>query len=104
MRPDSEVIKSLSVEFHLIVSAEDEFLSHLANAVNDLIHNDFLALVQILYRRDISESKLKKTLQKYTDQDAGLIIGQLLIERETQKNRSREQFKRDDTAGEKERW
>ena len=103
MIPDSEVVKSLSGEFHL-TPGKGDFLDHLANAINYLIRNDFSRLVQILYRMDVSEKKLKEMLVKHPDDEAGLIIGKLLIERESQRIRTRRQFNRNDNIPEDEKW
>jgi len=104
MIPDIKIIKSLSDEFELADSKQNDFMKHLSRAINYLIQNDFSRLVQILYRMDISESKLKEMLAVNKGQDAGLIIGQLLIEREQQKILSREKFKPEDDIPENEKW
>jgi hypothetical protein len=49
----------------------------LANAINDLIKNDFSKLVQLLYRIDVSEAKLKYILQAHPNEDAGKLIAAL---------------------------
>lgn len=41
----------------------------LAIAINELIKNDFSKLVQLLYRIDVSEAKLKYILQTHTNED-----------------------------------
>jgi hypothetical protein len=57
--------------------------------LNRLLENDFSRLVQILYRVDVDEAKLKRMLNNNTGQDAAGIIASLLIEREEQKALSR---------------
>jgi hypothetical protein len=104
MIPDIKTIKLLSDEFHLGDSKETDFMKHLADAINYRIENDFPGLVQILYRMDISESTLKEMLALNAGHDAGLIIGQLLVDRERQKILSREQFKQNDDIPEDEKW
>lgn len=53
--------------------------------LNFLLINDFPALVQILYRVDVSESKLKKVLAENKQADAGDLLTELMIERQVQK-------------------
>ena len=51
----------------------------LADKINDLINHDFNQLIQILYRIDVSEKKLKITLQENKNEDALKFINQSLI-------------------------
>ena len=104
MKPNNEIIQSLSNEFRLLPPEEGQFIHQLAHSINDLIENDFAGLVQILYRKDISESKLKELLAENTGHDSGWIIANLLIEREQQKIESRKLYKRDDNIAEDEKW
>jgi hypothetical protein len=68
------------------------FMESLASEINDLIKNDFEKLVNLLYRIDVSESKLKSMLQSNPDTDAGHIIAGLLIERQLQKIKLKKEF------------
>ena len=63
----------------------------LAEKINHLIVDDFSSLVHILYRIDVSEKKLKTLLKENTEANAGRIIAGLVIERQLQKIRSRQQ-------------
>jgi len=77
----------------------------LAGKINELIQNDFERLVSILYRVDVNETKLKQVLQNNPGTDAGLIIADLMIERQEEKARSRSQFRQPDTdIDEEEKW
>lgn len=104
MKPNIEIIHALSGEFHLLHPEESQFIDQLALRINELIENDFAGLVQILYRKDISETKVKGLLAQNTGQDSGWIIAKLLIEREQQKIESRKLYKRDDDTDECEKW
>ena len=79
-------------------------MQKLSEAINYLIQHDFSRLVQILYRADISESRLKEMLAENPGHDAGLIIAELVVEREREKIFSRLQNKRDDDIPEDEKW
>jgi hypothetical protein len=74
-------------------------------AVNELINHDFDALLQLLYRVDVSESKLRTMLQQLPGSDAAEIIANLLVERHLQKIKSRrENQQRDESISDDERW
>jgi hypothetical protein len=61
-------------------------------------------LVNLLYRIDVSEKNLKELLAKNPKQDAGDIIAMLIIERQLQKIKSRQQFKTDADFEGEEKW
>jgi hypothetical protein len=64
--------------------------------INYLLLNDFNKLVNILYRVDVDEQKLKTLLSGQPQTDAGEIIADLLIRRQEQKLAARESFKPDE--------
>ena len=73
--------------------------------INNLIETDFEKLVSILYRIDVNEIKLKKLLLENNGEDASKIIADLIIERQMQKIKSRQQYsKRDDNMSDDEKW
>ena len=79
----------------------------LEELINHLLNNDFEKLINILYRIDVREEKLKVLLKENADKNASSIIADLVIERQIQKIKSRQQFsqrKNDDDADENERW
>ncbi len=49
--------------------------------INDCIKNDFNKLVQLLYRIDVSEEKLKSILQSHPNEDAAKLIATVIVER-----------------------
>jgi hypothetical protein len=104
MNPDSAIIRSLSDQFYLSIPGTQDFREQLVYAINNLIQNDFPRLVQILYRMDISEARLKDMVVAHEGHDAGLIIADLLIERERQKIESRKTFKQRGHIPEDEKW
>ena len=80
----------------------------LAERLNALIDTDFSALVQLLYRVDVSEPRLRQLLQENTTMDAGRLIARLLLERQWQKILTRKAFSREkpkeNDPDEEERW
>ena len=97
--------RELSNDFHVAdTNNREELESKLADAINQLIEKDFSRLVMILYRLDISESKLKKSLRENTGENAGKLIAGLIIERQLQKQNSRQQSQSRPDIPDDEKW
>jgi len=83
----------------------EQLKEQLSQHINQLILTDFQKLVSLLYRIDVSEEKLKYLLRENADQDASLIIADLIIERQMEKIRTRQQFSQPDkTHDEENTW
>jgi len=81
------------------------WLIQLEEKINGLLVGDFDRLISILYRMDVSESKLKQLLKENQAEDAAKIIALLMIERQAEKIKSRQQFsQRDNDIDENEKW
>ena len=104
-------------EQQLIISLNDALSIKIGNAlsweeiqlvvkekVNQLLQNDFHGLITLLYRLDVSEEKLKSLLETNQDQDAAGIISQLIVERQLQKIKSRDELRNNDHISEEEKW
>jgi uncharacterized protein YtpQ (UPF0354 family) len=96
-RPEDwhELIKNLNHSYGLELAKQlsaDGLEAVLAEKLNSLIHSDFNALVSILYRIDVDESRLKELLKTDDGQDAGKIMARLIIERQRQKIQTRKVF------------
>ena len=87
--------QSLEIELDENIS-EESLKEKLSFHINKLIQSDFNRLVSVLYRIDISESKLKLLLKEHPGRDAADIIAELIIERQLQKIKSRQEFYRND--------
>lgn len=72
--------------------------------LNYLLVNDFSALVQILYRVDVSEQKIKNVLQENKEADAGDLLAELILERQAIKQSMRSTPPPPDDIPEEERW
>ena len=83
---------------------EDENIRLIINRINELLQQDFHALVNILYRIDISEEKLKSLLKSQPGTDAAVLITRLIIERQKEKLRSRDINKTFGDIPEDEKW
>lgn len=82
---------------------ENSFETQLAEKINQLIQQDFGALVQLLYRIDVSEDRLRRMLADNSE-DAGILIARLIMERQWQKIETRRKYRREDGADDDERW
>ncbi len=92
---NNELIESLNKELSVSLPEKlsyDELQAQLAEYINTLIKNDFEKLIAYLYRIDVSEKKLKSILHRFPQEDAGNIIALLIMERQQQKIKTREQF------------
>jgi len=65
----------------------------LANRINTMITADFNGLITLLYRVDVSETKLKQLLRENAGTDAGLLIARLVLERQWQKIETRRKYR-----------
>jgi hypothetical protein len=94
-----------SMEIDLPENISFELLKkRLSSHINFLIQSDFQKLVSILYRVDVSESKLKHLLKENQGFDAANIITDLIIERQLQKIRSRQEYRKDENISDDEKW
>jgi len=96
---------SLDLELKESISM-DELKNLLSGHIHHLINNNFNKLVGILYRIDVSETKLRELLEDKHAEDAGIIIAELIIERQIQKIQSRENYrtKGENSIDENEKW
>ena len=76
----------------------------LVSAVSMLINHDFAKLVQLLYRIDVSEKKLREALDENKDKDSAEIIAELIIERQLQKIKTRKENQGNKEIDENEKW
>ena len=94
----------LAIELPDNISMED-LTGAIAIEVNHLIDKNFQKLVGILYRMDVSEPKLKNLLANHPQADAGIIIAQLMIERQLQKIATRKQYRQNNgNVNEEDKW
>lgn len=82
----------------------DNLFASLAVYINSLIADHFDELITLLYRLDVNEKKLKDLLQQHAGENTADIIAGLIIERQEQKIKTREQFKTYTNIPEEEKW
>jgi hypothetical protein len=83
---------------------KEELTQKLAHYLNHLMLHDFSQLVQLLYRIDVDEKKVKAVLQQNPDKDAGNLLAQLLIERQKAKDQNQNVLPSYDSESQEERW
>jgi hypothetical protein len=98
----SQLSRSLEIELPIEKSLP-ELQYILADYINYLINNDFDKLLRVLYKVDVSEKILQTNLQEQK-RDAGTAIAEMILERQLQKIKTREQFKSDEDIPENEKW
>jgi len=93
--PEQLMNKLISHEFPEVLEkySENDLANHLAIYINELIDKDFNKLINLLYRIDISEQKLKIALQNEDKTiSSSKTIAKLIIERQLQKLEFRKKF------------
>jgi hypothetical protein len=102
----SAIIPELAKTLGLSVSENETVLNRewLAGIIDNLLDKDFERLVFLLYRMDVNEDKLKRLLKENEGRDAGIIIADLMIERQLQKIKSREEHLPKEDIDDEERW
>ncbi|HEY5391795.1 MAG TPA: hypothetical protein VIJ57_06750 [Hanamia sp.] len=64
----------------------------LLDLINELIQKDFNALLQLLYRIDVDEKKIRLYLNQNKNLDSAELLTDMVIERQLQKIKSRHKF------------
>ena len=104
MNDIEQIEQLLNQNKQLNVVQKEKLRDQLVNLINHLLLNDFNKLVQLLYRVDVSEQKLKELLQKNLTTDAAFIITDLLIERQEEKIKMKNSFKTDNNISDDDKW
>src|SRR5690242_2417904 len=88
----------------LQVNSSEKVKKKLMDLLNELINNDFEALIQLLYRIDVNEKKIRDLLNENDSKDAASVIADLVIERQLQKIESRKNYRSKNDNSNEERW
>ena len=86
------------------VFEKEQLRKDIAGYVNFLLLEDFNGLVQLLYRVDVSEEKLKAVLRDNPGTDAAVLIADLLISRQEEKLKNRQPPTEDPDIPADEKW
>jgi hypothetical protein len=103
---EANVFEQALLQLHHQLSTAEEFeiKENLAGFINFLLLNNFNRLLEILYRVDIDEEKLKQLLRENPHTDAAHIITDLIILRQKEKIQTKKDFKQDVDIDEDEKW
>lgn len=90
----TKALSKISSDLELSNESSNDQFAQLSTYLNELINRDFNAVVQILYRMDVSEAKVRqKLVNPLPEETAGSILAHLLIQREMEKMKWRERYK-----------
>ena len=99
------VKQQLSPEFNIREEGStEEWMAMLAARINQMIQADFSGLVNLLYRLDVSEARIKAVLNGQPGTDAGILIAGLMVERQMEKIKTRQQFRSAKDISDDEKW
>jgi hypothetical protein len=79
-------------------------LEDMAHVIRQLIDQDFPKLVQLLYRLDVPEGKLRQVLIENPEGDAGMLIAKMVAERIAQREKNKTMFPKQEDIPEDEKW
>jgi len=103
-----DIIPAINASFELSLpgtTSYEELKEKLVAHINQLINYDFERLVYHLYRIDVNEEKMRQLLERKEGENAAALIADLIIERQIEKIKSRQQFRqRDNNIDENEKW
>ncbi|MFQ3215273.1 MAG: hypothetical protein ACJAT1_000405 [Marivirga sp.] len=78
------------------LSSKEGFISYLSPYFQKLLNNDFAALLQIMYRIDVSEKEFALTLHPSSKKDPEIAIAELIYDRLMLKVKIRAKYKNKD--------
>lgn len=88
----NQILNKVLLSTHKVIDWE-EVRSLLVPILNEIASTDFHQLMSILYRIDVSEIKVRKALHEdQTKTEIGIILAELIIERQKQKIELRNRF------------
>ena len=88
----TDINQSMEISLPETISVE-ELRKRLAIHINHLINTDFEKLIFYLYRIDVNENKMRMLLANKNGENAAGLVADLIIERQLEKIKTRQQFK-----------
>lgn len=98
MQHSRELVQRLSNNFNVSQrflpenSSIEDLINALEAAISDLLDHDFGKLLNIFYRLDFNEHKVKEVLSGSSADLVAQDLAKLIIERELQKIKTRQQY------------
>ena len=96
------ILEQLSLQSSYL--KKQDVRNDLIDCIHFLLVHDFSRLIQILYRIDVNEIKLKQLLREQPQTDAAVLIADLLIERHLEKMKARAASPPPGDISEEEKW
>lgn len=97
------ISQSMDIELPATGTLE-QLRERLSVRINELINTDFEKLVFHLYRIDVSEAKMRALLARKEGEHTASLIADLIIERQLQKIKSRNENKSNPPVSDEEKW
>jgi hypothetical protein len=104
MEENNYIHQLFNLNRQISIVEKQETRDHLILYINHLLIHDFNKLVQLLYRVDVSEKKLKELLQQNPNTGAAVIIADLVLQRQEEKVKSKQEFKSNEDIPDEEKW
>lgn len=106
MNEQSQMVKNVSLVFDMesFDIRLEEFQIKLRERVAELLQKDFARLINILYRLDVNEEKLKSEIYNQHASDAAELISKLIIERQLEKLQTRWQQRSNENIPDADKW
>lgn len=104
MEENEHIQDLLKLNSELTAIEKAEIKEQIMLYINHLLVHDFNRLIQILYKVDVNEARLKELLRANPQTDAATIIAELLIERQEEKIKSKEAFRPNSNIQEEDKW
>jgi len=105
---ESNLVTSINESLQLSIPSQigrEELHRMLIDYINTLLSSGLEKLISLLYRLDINENKIRESLSDNVGEDAAPLIANLIIERQEQKIKSRQQYtRRDQSIDEEDAW
>jgi hypothetical protein len=98
--PEKIILVSNSIQEQTVEKTREQLVA----LINELINKDFHTLIQLLYRIDVDEKKIRHYLDENTNADSATILAGLVIERQLQKIKSRKLFSGENNESNEEKW
>ena len=102
--PDHTITAIVFSATDAAVIKDKKVFEDLSAYINQLINYDFEHLLSLLYRMDVDEKKMRALLHQQQGSNASDLIARLILERQLEKIKYREQFKPPAIIPEEEKW
>jgi len=104
MEASEHIDQLLDLHKQLTAVQKNEWKDQLVFYINHLLLHDFNKLVQILYRVDVNEDRLRKLLSKTPEADSAVLIADLIIKRQEEKIERKKSSQSNENIPEEDRW